>query len=280
MNYVPVDVNEAVRKEGFRRRFSQRTIETYQECIQKFLKFSGKSVDRISKKDVLDFLGYLSEQRYAGSSMHVYQMSIRFLLEDILHKNIHLNIRYSKRPERLPTVLTKDEVKNLFDAIGNEKHKLMIQMMYSAGLRVSELINLKVKDLEIDKNYGFVRQGKGNKDRLFIIAESLKYRIVELIEKEKLNGDSFLFTTNRGERYSVRSLQIIVKDASKLAGLDYREIHCHTLRHSFATHLIEQGQTVSEVQSLLGHKSPETTMIYLHTATSKMLNIKSPLDNF
>ncbi|MFH1710806.1 MAG: tyrosine-type recombinase/integrase [Nanoarchaeota archaeon] len=207
-------------------------------------------------------------------------MSIRFLVEDILNKNMKLDIKYSRRPEKLPYVLSKEEIKKLIGKINNWKHRLMIELLYGAGLRVSELINIRVKDLFIDKGFGFVRGGKGNKDRIFILPKIVCEKIRNLMEIEKLNGEDNLFLTNKGKKYSVRSLQVIVKNSAKLAGLSHKEIHCHTLRHSFATHLIEQGQSVGEVQSLLGHKSPETTMVYLHTSSSQMINIKSPLDNF
>lgn len=261
-----------------RRGFSPRTIETYLNCIRKFLDFSGKDARYLSKKDVLDFLNYLQEKKYSGSSMNVYHMAIRFLMEDILRKNIKLNIKYSKRPERLPEVLTKEEIKRLIDSIGNFKHRLMIKLMYSAGLRVSEVINMKVKNLEIENKYGFIRHGKGNKDRIFILSEKIIEPIKNLIKNENLEKEDNLFLTNRNEKYSERSLQEIVKNASKLAGIE-KKVHCHTLRHSFATHLIENGNSVSEVQALLGHKSPETTMIYVHTASKSMINIKSPLED-
>lgn len=277
MAYVPVNIEEAVGRECRRRKYSERTIETYQNCIRRFIQFTGKTIDKISKADANEFLSYLSEKGYSGNSIHVYHMSVRFLMEDILHKNMRLNIKYSKKSQKLPRVLDKEEVKKLFSAIDNNKHRLMIKMIYSAGLRVSELINLKAGDLEIEKNFGFVRGGKGNKDRIFIISEKLKPEITKLIEAEKLNSEDNLFLTNRGEKYNIRSLQEIIKKASKIAKLS--GVHCHTLRHSFATHLIENGSSVSEVQSLLGHKSPETTMVYVHLASPSMIKTKSPLDS-
>lgn len=153
----------------------------------------------------------------------------------------------------------------------------MIEIMYSSGLRVSEVISLKVKDLALEKNYGFVRNGKGGKDRLFVIAKIVKEKVANLIEMDKLANDEFLFKTNRGKKYHIRSLQQIVKKAAKSAHLNYKEIHCHTLRHSFATHLIENGYSLSDVQAMLGHKSPETSMAYVHSS-GKMINVKSPLD--
>ncbi|MBD3262894.1 tyrosine-type recombinase/integrase [Candidatus Woesearchaeota archaeon] len=277
MTYIPIDWVKAVARECRRRRYSGRTIKTYTYCISRFLRFADKGLDRISKKDVRLFLEHLSEKERAGNTMNVYHMAIRFLFEDVLDKRIWIDIKYSKIPEKLPVVLTKDEVKQLFNVIGNPKHRLMTELMYSAGLRVSELINLKVENLELKKGFGFVRGGKGKKDRIFILANKLKNRIRNLIETEKLEKESYLFCSNRKQKYNIRSLQQIVLRAKKMAGID-KKISCHTLRHSFATHLIENGCSVNEVQALLGHKSPETTFTYLHTASPNMIKIKSPLD--
>lgn len=278
MSYQRIDIDELIRKEGFRRRYSPRTIKTYQKCVEKFLRSSGKTIDKISKKDARNFLNKLSDKNAAGSTINVHHMAIKFLMEDCLHKRMKLNIRYSKTPRRLPEVLSKEEIKTLFTSIPNEKHKLMVELMYSGGLRVSELTNLKVKDLQIDKGYGFVRSGKGNKDRLFILSPKLKERINNLTLKEKLSDNSYLFISNRKTKYSTRSLGKIIKDSCKISKI-HRRVSCHTLRHSFATHLIENGYDVSQVQGLLGHKSPETTMIYLHISSPNMINVRSPIDN-
>lgn len=279
MGYIPINVPAAVRKECVRRGYSERTIKAYTDCINKFIGFSEKTIDKLSKKDVLDFLYSLDEKNYSGSSKHVYLNAVRFLMEDILDKRMKLNIKYSRVPERLPSVLSKEEVKRLIGQIHNWKHRLMMEFIYGSGLRVSELISIRVKDLNLEKGFGFVRNGKGGKDRMIVLASIVVEKVRNLIEMEKLQKDDFVFLNNKREQYSPRSLQEIVKKASRLAGLNEKDIHCHTLRHSFATHLIEQGQSVSEVQSLLGHKSPETTFVYLHTATNQMINVKSPLDS-
>ena len=177
----------------------------------------------------------------------------------------------------MPTVLDKEEIVNLINSIENKKHQLMIKLIYSAGLRVSELLNLKVHDLNLINNFGYVRSGKGNKDRLFIIADSLKQELFDYIIDNRLNQDSYIFKSYRG-MMSPRSVQEILKKAAKKAKIEKR-VHPHTLRHSFATHLIENSYSVSEVQSLLGHKSPETTQIYLHVATPNFLSVRSPLDD-
>ena len=147
-----------MQKEMLRRKLSRRTIESYVFCIKKFLKYIGKEPRKITKKDVKNYLDGLAERNKSGSTLNVYLSAIKFLLEDILHRNLNLNFRYSRRPKSLPNVLTKEEVKRLFDSIKNTKHKLMIELLYSAGMRVSELLNLRVEDFEILNNYGWIRK--------------------------------------------------------------------------------------------------------------------------
>lgn len=255
-----------------------KTIKTYKYCVEKFLNYYKKDINKITKKDVKDYMDKLIEKKNAGNTLNVNLNSIKFLMENILGKKLLYNIKYSKVPKTLPTVLTKEEIRTLFDNIKNSKHKLLAELMYSAGLRVNELVNLRVMDFEFNKNYGWVRRGKGNKDRLFIVAKRLNERLQEFIEENKLNYESYLFKGNKRNHISKETINMIIKNSGKKAGINKR-IHCHTLRHSFATHLIEDGYSVSDVQSLLGHKSPETTMIYVHMASPKMINIKSPLDS-
>jgi len=280
MSYYPVDIEKAIVKECSRRRLSPRTAKTYVYCVNRFLKWSRKEIGKISKKDVRLFLDHLSDKKLSGNSLNTYHMAIRFLFQDVLDKKMWINIKYSKVPEKLPSVLSKEEIRKLLNSIANWKHRLMIEFLYSSGLRVSELLNIKIKDLVLDKNFGYVRNGKGGKDRLIILSKIVREKIRNLIEIEKLGEDSYLFQSNRNKKYSVRSVQQIIRKSSKKVKLiNWKEIHPHTLRHSFATHLIENGYDISQVQALLGHKSPETTMIYTHISSPKMINVKSPLDN-
>jgi integrase/recombinase XerD len=272
-----MDLDNKIKKECYRRRFSPRTTETYLNCIHKFLNYCKRDLRYISKKDAKEFLLKLSDKNVAGSTLNVYHMSIKFLLEEILNKKMKLNLRYSKTPKRLPEVLTKEETKKLFESIKNSKHSFMIMFLYSAGLRVSELLNLKVKDLELDKGYGYVRNGKGRKDRLITLSKRLIPVFRRIIEIENLKEDDLIFRNNKNGKYSPRTIQEIIKKASKKAGIK-RKIHPHTLRHSFATHLIENGYDISNVQAMLGHKSPETTLIYTHIASPNLISTKSPLD--
>ncbi|MBI4163688.1 MAG: tyrosine-type recombinase/integrase [Candidatus Aenigmarchaeota archaeon] len=277
MSYIPINWKSSLEKECKRRGYSPKTIKTYTYCIERFLRFTGKGLDRIGKKDVRLFLETLSERERSGSTMNVYHMAIRFLFQNVLDKRIWINISYSKVPEKIPAILAKDEIKKLFESIENQKHRLMIEFLYSSGLRVSELVNLTVKDLNIENSYGWVRRGKGNKDRLFILAESLKTKMHNLITEEKLCPEVCLFSNNKKMKYNISSLQKILEKASRKSKIGKR-VSPHALRHSFATHLIENGYSVSEVQGLLGHKSPETTLIYLHTSAPTLIKVKSPID--
>lgn len=273
-----MNFSEAIKKECERRRFSPRTIEAYQTCIEMFFRQTDKTPNQITKKDVREFLDKLMERGKSGGTIHVYLNALKFYFEECLGRNFRLNIKYCKRPLALPEVLTKEEITLVIGAIRNPKHRLMISLLYGAGLRVSELLNLKVKEISFENKYGFIRHGKGNKDRIFILPDSILSQLQELIKFENLSAEDCLFLTNRREIYSPRSVAEIIKQACKNTGIK-RRIHPHTMRHSFATHLIQNGNSVNEVQSLLGHKSPETTMIYVHLASPKMLNIKSPLDS-
>ena len=273
-----MDIDYVITKEMLRRKYSPKTIKSYLYYIHKLFEKVEKEPSKISKTEIKEYLNNINTEKISGNTMNVNLNALKFFFEEILHKNMRLNIRYSKVPRTLPVVLTKEEIKKLFENIENKKHKLMVQFMYSAGLRVSELLNLKVKDLELDKNYGFVRHGKGNKDRIFILSEILKEPILELIKKEKIDYENNLFQSNRNNPYNSRSLQEIIKTAAKKAKIN-KKVHPHTLRHSFATHLIENGYSIVEVQSLLGHKSPETTFVYVHANSPKLIKVKSPLDN-
>ncbi|MBW2965528.1 tyrosine-type recombinase/integrase [Candidatus Woesearchaeota archaeon] len=206
---------EAMKKEMLRRKFSRKTIKTYLYFIKKFLIRCNKYPKKITKKDIQEYLGELAQEDKSGSTLNLNLCAIKFLLEEVLKKNIHLNLKYSRTPKSIPTFLTKTETKDLFNVIENKKHKLMLELMYSAGLRVSELLNLRVKDFEIAMDYGWIRKGKGNKDRPFIIADSLKQEIEEHIRENNLFSDDLLFSRNNFIPLHTRTVQEIVKKASK-----------------------------------------------------------------
>lgn len=272
--YIP----DLIRKEGLRRGLSSKTIKTYNHCVRRFFSKCPNDPKEVKKHDVKDFLDKLIEKGAGGNTINVYLNALKFFYGQVLNRKLMVCIRYSKTPKTLPTVLTKEEVTKLISAIENPKHSLMVKLIYSAGLRVSELVHLKAKDLELDKNHGWVRKGKGNKDRLFIIAKSIKYELLDCIEKENLSYDSWLFKGQKRGHLTVKTVQCIIKKAAKEAKIK-KNVHPHTLRHSFATHLVENGYDILSIQSLLGHANAETTMVYVHTASPKMIAVQSPLDS-
>lgn len=272
-----MDISELIRKEGLRRGLSHKTIRTYRQCVRKFFCWRRKEPHEIKKADIKSYLDLMIEKGACGNTINVNLNALKFFYGSVLNRRLMINIRYSKTPKSLPIVLTKEEVAMLINSIINPKHKLMAKLMYSAGLRVSELVHLKPENIDIKNGYGWVRHGKGNKDRMFIIAESLKEELASFTSKECVSPDSYIFR-GFGGHLTTASVRSIIKNAVKNSKIP-KHAHPHTLRHSFSTHLIENGSSVSEVQSLLGHSSAETTMVYLHIASPRMIGTKSPIDS-
>ena len=187
-----------------------------------------------------------------------------------------MGIKRPKKEKKIPSVLTKEEVRKLIDSINAKKSKLMVSLMYACGFRVSELVNLKIRDLNFEEKTGSVRQGKGKKDRVFNIPEFLLEDLKNQAEIQKEQQKEHLFTGPKG-RLSERNLQKIISSAAKRIGIN-KDVHCHTLRHSFATHLLENGVDIRKIQELLGHSDLSTTQIYTHISREELKKIKSPIE--
>ncbi|MEK6852269.1 MAG: site-specific tyrosine recombinase/integron integrase [Nanoarchaeota archaeon] len=256
------------------RGFSGNTITSYVVHNKHFLNFIKKPSNLITTDDIKSYLSYLLEKNLSTSSLALVKASLKFYYDEILKKDIFRDIRTPKKDKKLPEVLSKEEVKKLLEAAGNNKSKLIISLLYSSGLRLSELCNLKVTDLEFAQKIGWVRKGKGKKDRLFILSEKLSEDLKQYIEREKLSN--YLFPGREG-RITPRNIQKIVKNASLRTGIK-KKISPHTLRHSFGTHLLENGVDIRKIQELLGHANLQTTQIYAHVSSEELKKIKSPLD--
>ncbi|MBN2459635.1 tyrosine-type recombinase/integrase [Candidatus Woesearchaeota archaeon] len=277
-----MDLVELMRKELVRRHYSPKTVDSYVFCVRKFLLWckandKDKEPRRITKQDIKDYLAWLCEKGVAASTLNLHQQALKFALLSVLNKKFFVNLPFSKVPAKLPEVLTQEEVVKLFKAIDNPKHSLIVRLMYSSGLRVSELVRLRVRDLELEKGFGWVRKGKGAKDRVFLLASGIKQELSEFIQNNGLGAQDWVFRGRFGH-LTTRTVYEVVKQASVKAGLSKR-VHPHTLRHSFATHLIENGYDVIRVQSLLGHNSVDTTMVYVHMASPELLGVASPYDS-
>ncbi len=255
---------------------SNYTIRNYLRANREILEFSNKLPEEINIDDVKAYMAEkLTEQ--AASTIIVFLSALRYAFSNILNKDITASIKRPKREKRLPAVLTKDELKKLLNTVPTKKSKLMVSLTYACGFRVSELINLKVSDLNFEEMIGYVRQAKGRKDRIFNIPKFLLKSLKKQIKKQKEDKEEYLFSGPKG-RLTDRNIQKIVRTAAKKAGIN-KEVHPHTLRHSFATHLLENGIDIRKIQELLGHADLSTTQIYTHISTEELKKIPSPIDS-
>jgi site-specific recombinase XerD len=202
--------------------------------------------------------------------------AIKKVFELVENQKIELNYLYPKRKvNKLPTFFSQEEVRNLLNATENLKHKAILTIIYSCGLRLSELINLKIADIKSESNLLLIRQSKGNKDRIVALPDKLLLLLREYYKVYQ--PKDFLFEGAKGDQYSERSVQLILKNAMSKAGV-LSKGSVHTLRHSFATHLLENGTDLRYIQNLLGHANSKTTEVYTHITTKGFEQIKSPLD--
>jgi len=252
------------------------TLRNYLDFNKRILEFTKKNPEEITEEDIKRYIAK-NLSKSASSSIIVFLSAIKYSFLNILKKDITINIKRPKRERRIPEVLTKEEVKKLLNALDTSKSKLMLSLIYACGLRVSELTHLKILDLKFDEKIGHVRQGKGKKDRIFNIPDFLFNDLKEQSEKQKDKKEEYLFTGNKG-KLTERNLQKIVQKASVRAGIT-KNVHTHTLRHSFATHLLENGVDIRHIQVLLGHSSISTTELYSHVSAESIKKIKSPIDN-
>jgi integrase/recombinase XerD len=252
---------------------SPRTIESYLFFLDPFLKLI-QNPQNIEIDKVKFFLASLID-KYSNKSRALAVSSLRFFFKRIVDRpDIFIKLEVPKKEKKLPTVLSVQEIRDLIESTNFAKSKIILKMLYSSGLRISELVNLTPKDLDFQQNIGWVRKGKGSKDRMFKIAESIKKPLQKYLSENPTN--KYLFSED--SPMSPRNVQIMIKKAAKKANIN-KKVTPHTLRHSFATHLLERGENLLVIQQLLGHENLETTRIYTHISQEQIKNVKSPLDN-
>ncbi len=255
------------------RNFSRHTIISYVNHNKKFLQYTKKDEKDVNENDIRTFLAYLiSEKRVSPRTVSLVKAALKFNYDEIQKKGI-VNVKAPKAQKHLPTVLTKDEVKRLLDSAKTGKSKLILMLLYSSGIRISECTNMRMKDLELDEKMGWVRSGKGNKDRIIILSDT----VIKSLKGLSQNPDSYIFS-NKGKPLSSRNVQKIVARTAKSAGINKR-VSPHTLRHTFATHLLDAGTDIRKIQELLGHSNLQTTQIYTKVSTEELKKVKSPLDS-
>ncbi len=266
------EILERLRIELKLRGFSPLTVRNYSFFVSKFLQKSGKKAEELNEGDVKNYLSELFDSKSKNTIM-LAAASLKFFYTEILKKEF-AQIKIPRKDKKLPEVLTKEEVRRLIESADNIKSRLIVSMLYSSGLRVSELVNLKIEDLNLNERTGWVRKGKGSKDRLFSVSSSLVEELNEYFKmKEKNSG--YLFSKDKP--LTTRNIQKIIKGIRIRAGIN-KKVTPHTLRHSFATHLLEQGTDIRLIQSLLGHANLNTTQVYTHISSEQIKKIKNPLD--
>lgn len=259
-------------------RYSERTIKAYKSLFEELINYYPTTeIDKIDETKIVAFCQYLVIDRKVSISYQNQAINaIKFYYERVLGGQ--RKIYALQRPEKekaLPTVLSTDEVVRILKSTDNLKHRAILTVLYSAGLRISEVIKLKIKDIDSSRKQIRIEQAKGKKDRYTL----LSLKTLELLREyfKTYHPKDYLFEGVDGGPYSVRSIQTVFKDICKKAGIK-KKVSVHTLRHSFATHLLENGTDLRYIQSLLGHESPKTTEVYTHITNKGFEQIKSPLD--
>lgn len=261
------------------RRYSPSTIKTYRSMVTKFLSAIGEvKWDQVKSRDIEDYsYREFVLKRRARSTQNQFINAIKIFYG--LHSKTKLDIENIKRPRKeikLPEVLSKEEVAGILKGTKNNKHRTLLALIYSSGLRVGEALKLKWSDIRRGEKLIYIRGGKGQKDRRVPLSETL----VKLLEEYALayRTKEYIFEGQNGGPYSSRSAQQVLKRSVKAAGID-RKITLHTLRHSYATHLLESGVGLRYIQEILGHSSPKTTMLYTHVSGKRIGEIRSPIDD-
>ncbi len=261
-----------------RMRYSWNTVRFYTGAFIKFLQYLGERLpEEISASDVNEYLSMLASLKVSESSLHRAVNGIKFYYEKVIFMpDFRLDqIQRPKKGRRLPVILSINEVDRLMRSLDNVKHLAILCCIYSGGLRLSELLALRLDDIYWDRNQIMVRGGKGKKDRSVMLSETLKALLRYYFDLYQPRH--YLFEGQSGGSYSKSSVQQVVRKAARKAGIT-RRVTPHTLRHCFATHLLDNGTDVRYIQELLGHKDIKTTLIYTHVSTQSLDAIRSPLD--
>ena len=268
---------EDLRRELVSRRYSYKTVKTYLYYNKNFLNFVSKSPSDITNDDIKNFLVYLLEEKQsATSTLNQAINALKFYYGTMLQKKFIYEVKRPKKDKKLPVVLSKEEVAKILSSVDNIKHKAILMLVYSSGLRVGEVIKLKPEDIDSKRKLVFVKGAKGRKDRYTLLSDVALKSLREYWKEYK--PTKWLFPGPDKERHiTVRTGQRIFETACERAGVK-KEVTIHSLRHSFATHLLENGIDLRYIQELLGHKSSKTTEIYTHVSSKDFRIIQNPLD--
>lgn len=264
----------------FQKRYSQNTQDIYCCYFKDFCNyFRNDKLDHVTTAQINSYILDLIKSKDISISQQNQRINaIKFYFEKVLGRDKqYYELHRPRKENKLPKVLSKNEVKSIIASSYNIKHKCMLMLMYWAGLRRSELLNLKPDDIDSERMIINIRGAKGKKDRISLLSDNL----LQLLRRyyKEYRPDLYLFEGLKGEMYSPTSVANVLKKAALKAGIK-KLVTPHMLRHSFATHLLEQGTDLRYIQELLGHESPKTTEIYTHVSKKAIEKIKNPIDEF
>ncbi len=268
---------EDLRRDLVSRKYSYKTVKGYLYYNRDFLSFAGKDISDVTEEDIKNYLFHLAEEKQsATSTLNQAINALKFYYGTMLKKKFLYEIKRPRKDKKLPIVLSKEEVAAILESVDNLKHKALLMLVYSAGLRVGEVVRLRPEDIDSKRMLIQIKGAKGRKDRYTLLSEAALNVLRQYWKKYK--PEKWLFGGAREGRYlSTRTVEKVLGHACQKAGLR-KDVSVHTLRHSFATHLLEGGTDLRYIQELLGHAHSKTTEIYTHVSTKSLGKIQSPLD--
>ncbi len=263
------------------RNYSAKTIKSYKSCIRSFLQYiQPRHPKNITSDEIRTYLLHLiDDKNFSSGTVNQVFNALRFLYVELYKKPfVIVKLPRPQKEKKLPDVLNEDEVVRIFNAVKNIKHRTMLMLAYASGLRVSELVSLRIEDIDGKRNLIHIRDAKGKKDRYTVFPQTLRGQLLTYWKTYKLDTKGWLFPGDTVDKHlAARSIQAVLSRAIQACGIT-KPVSMHTLRHSFATHLLEHGTDLRYIQALLGHQSVRTTEVYTHVSVKGLGQLVSPLD--
>ena len=264
---------EIITKEMKIRNYSQHTIKAYSSAARNVFNFFKKPLREVTQQEIKDFLYKKTESGCSHQTISLYSNALNFIFLEIYKVKDFEKLHHPKKSKKLPVILSRDEIGLILAQLKNKKHHLMVSLAYATGLRVSEVVSLRVNDIDFDRECIHIKNAKGKKDRITILPKKLLNELLEIISTKQ--GSSYVFESERGGKLTTSTPQKVFVRALRQANIK-KDVHFHSLRHSFATHLLEQGTDIRHVQKLLGHSNIRTTQLYTQVSNESIKNIQSP----
>lgn len=254
--------------------YSPKTLKSYLYGLREYFSFKNNNFTELDQENIKNFLLHCQNKGTSPQSRNLFLGAVKFYYRNVIKNSQKIEIQSAKKPKSLPTVLSRSEVTRILESPKNVKHKLLLSLAYGAGLRVNEVTELKVQDLDFEELTVHIKRAKGQKDRISVMSESLVDNLKNLVAGKA--ATDIVFASERGGKLTTRTAQKVFENALCASGIK-KSATFHSLRHSFATHLLENGTDMRYVQELLGHVNIRTTQIYTQVTNPKLKNIKSPL---